>query len=108
MGKKDIDTLVNALGSRIDELVVKSHSGTKRELSTILAEQNSKHAALLNRFEDHVKDEAAERAQRNAEIAGIQISQQKTQTNQDWLMRFFWAFMTPVVGALVAIVLKLY
>lgn len=51
---------------------------------------------LESRFDEHLKIYA----NNGKELARVA-------TNQEWLMRFFWAFMTPIAGALAYIILNI-
>ena len=52
--------------------------------------------ALEKRFDKHLEIYA----NNGKELARVAV-------NQEWLMKFFWVFMTPVIGALIYIVFKL-
>lgn len=51
---------------------------------------------LADRFDRHLEIYA----QNNKEL-------QSVKTNQIWLMRFFWVFMTPLVGGIIYIIINL-
>lgn len=94
-----------------------------------------KHSNLLQEFKKHTDDDIANfseikesvrdvknsldrhleiYAQNGKELAGVKhemaqvkLQQEVVKTNQEWLMRFFWIFMTPIIGGIVYLILHI-
>jgi len=74
----------------------KQHIEQTRHLEKDLAEMAKVQRDTNARFDRHLEI-----------YAGNKQELQAVKTNQQWLMRFFWALMTPTLGGIIYIIIQL-
>ena len=65
------------------------HAKPSRDTLALISKVDEKVDAQAVKFDEHLKVYA----ENGKELARVG-------TNQEWLMRFFWIFMTPIVGGI--------
>jgi len=59
--------------------------------------------SLNNRFDRHLEIYA----KNGKELANVKEEVREVKTNQSWLMKFFFIFMTPMIAGMVYVVIKI-